>query len=182
MAPLPIDNELDHTDCARAFIEKYALARLSVRFPDLTNFLTIDLSTRPKNGHCLPDFAAISVARSIGRTPVQRIFGFELKVPSGISVDAVAQVAKQKASVDGAFLLLLLPDGYPAEKRLPQIQLEARRRGIGLIRVKDWKFGRAYEQLETPRLSAPTDRDAPHVILSYLSSTEKSFLRRWMDA
>ena len=182
MVPLPIDNELDHMLCARAFIEKYALARLADRFPNLTNFLTLDLSARSKIGHCLPDFAVISVTRPLDGSPRQRLFGFELKVPAGITVDAVAQARKQKPCVDGIFLLLLLPDGYPAERSLPQIRREARREGIGVIRVRDWRFGRDYEQLESPLLSAPADEDGPSIIKGRLSSAEKAFLKRWMAA
>jgi hypothetical protein len=182
MVPLPIDNELDHTDCARSFIEKYALTRLADRFPSNSNFLTLDLTVRVSNGFCFPDFAAFVVVRPPNAEPRLRVYGFELKVPAGININAVEQAKKQKKSLDAAFLLCLLPDGYVNEKTFASIRSAARNDGIGIIRVKDWRFGRNYEILERPKISPPENEDAASRLRGNLSKQEGQYLKGWLAA
>ncbi|NJM33671.1 MAG: hypothetical protein HC850_02030 [Rhodomicrobium sp.] len=182
MTPLPIDNELDHTECARAFIEKHALTRLADRFPATTNFLTLDLTVRATNGYCFPDFAAFVVARAPNAESRLRVFGFELKVPAGISLNAVEQAKRQKQSLDAVFLLCLLPDGYINPKAFDSVRSAARENGIGIIRVKDWRCGRDFEILETPRISPPENEDAVTRLRGSLSKQDRQFLRAWTAA
>lgn len=182
MSPLPIDNELDHTECARSFIEKYALTRLADRFPSTSNFLTLDLTVRSSNGFCFPDFTAFVVVRSPNAEPRLRVYGFELKVPAGIKINAIEQAKQQKKSVDGAFLLCLLPDDYINENTFDSIRSAARDEGIGIIRVKDWRFGCNYEILEQPKISPPEDEDAVIRLRGSLSKQDRKFLQAWMVA
>ncbi len=180
MVPLPIDNELDHTHYARHFIEKYALKHIGGRYPEHSDFITLDLTQQRRSGYCFPDFVAFAVTRSGESKPRQTLCGFELKVPAGISINAVEQACRQKPLLNAAYLILLLPAGVPAEAHLSQVRRAARSHGIGLIRVREWLQGGRHELLEPAQFSAPLDPDGPEIIKSYLPGPERAILHRWM--
>lgn len=180
MVPLPIDNELDHTHCARHFIEKHVLRHLCDPFPAHSDFITLDLTQQRRNGYCFPDFAAFCVTRLKQKQAKRRLYGFELKVPAGISVNAVAQASKQKALLDAVYLVLLLPDAFPSEGNLSQLLQAAKSSGIGVIRVKDWLEGGRYELLHRAPVSVPLDPDGHEIIKGYLRTPERAIMSRWM--
>jgi hypothetical protein len=180
MVPLPIDNELDHTHCARHFIEKHMLRHLCDPFPAHSDFITLDLTQQRRNGYCFPDFAAFSVTKLKQKKPQQRLYGFELKVPAGISVNAVAQACRQKALLDAVYLVLLLPDAFPAETHLSQLLQAAKSSGVGVIRVRNWLEGSQYEFLHTAPVSMPLDPDGHEIIKGYLRNPERAMISRWM--
>ncbi len=182
MVPLPIDNELDHTDCARHFIEKHVLRHLCAPFPKHCDFLTLDLTKQRRNGYCFPDFAAFSVTRSANMKPQRKLYGFELKVPAGISVNAVEQAYRQRALLDAVYLILLLPNGYPAESHLEQLLQAAQFSGVGVIRVRNWLEGGQHEILHKSPISKPLDPDGHEIVKGYLRNPERTMLNRWMAA
>ena len=183
MVPLPIDNELDHMLCARAFIEKYALARLAG-----IGFQTSPISSRST---CRPGRKSAIASRFRGHlrhSPARWLAETENSSASSSRfpraspwMPSLRPGSRNPASTAYFFCCFCRTDIRPREA----CRKSAGKRGARVSASFAYGIGGSgatTNSSKSPLLSAPADEDGPSIIKGQLASAEKAFLKRWMDA
>jgi hypothetical protein len=131
-----------------------------------------------------PDLCLACVSRYLYRpVPMLDLHSFELKMPDGCNMLAVHEALSHTAAAHYAHLGIYLPDGpdsKKAEAHLPDMLMQARRHGVGVIIIHDPKDMFRYQRV----LEAQRHEPAPSHIDSFIderfSSSNMLALKRWV--
>lgn len=131
----------------------------SLDLPSGSTFFVSDTSNiGPRDGQwARPDFVLVTVMRfSIVPGSQLDVHSFELKTASGGTVPAVHEALAQTRFTNFGHLIWHVPLNSDAEARLPEIEAQCEKHGVGLILIRDpenlasWEVLLDAEQTDTP--------------------------------
>jgi hypothetical protein len=140
--------------CLRSYLERQFYRDLGIEPSE--RWWVYDTSAGTLGEWRNPDFVAIRITPyKVLPVPDLVLYSFELKREDQGSVRAVAQTRDQTRMTHYGYLVWHLPERSEQLGRLPEVEAECRRSGVGLVRILDPNTVQTWRVLCDPERKAP---------------------------